>query len=43
MNMLIKEYIPEFYVEGFYRGSGHINNLKLKAKGFFNLTASKLG
>lgn len=28
-------------VEGYYRGEGRFNNLKIKSKGYFNVTASK--
>lgn len=27
--------------EGFYKGEGHFNGLKIKSKGYFNVTASK--
>lgn len=34
-------YIPEVLVEGFYKAEGRFNNLRIKSKGFFNITASK--
>lgn len=38
---MFKVYFPESYAEGYYHGEGRFNNLKLKSKGFFNITASK--
>lgn len=41
ISTVIKAYIPESFVEGFYRGEGRFNNIKIKSKGYFNASASK--
>lgn len=41
ISAMFKVYFPESYAEGYYHGEGRFNNLKLKSKGFFNVTASK--
>lgn len=41
ISTMIKAYVPQSLVEGFYRGEGRFNNLKIKSKGYFNVTASK--
>lgn len=38
---MFKAYVPQSFVEGFYRGEGRFNNMKIKSKGYFNVTASK--
>jgi len=40
ISAMFKVYFPESYAEGYYSGEGRFNNLKLKSKGFFNITAS---
>lgn len=37
----IKAYVPQSTIEGFYRAEGRFNNLKIKSKGYFNVTASE--
>lgn len=38
----MKAYVPASTVEGYYRGEGRFNGVKIKSKGYFNVTASKL-
>lgn len=42
ISAMFKAYVPQSFVEGYYRGEGRFNNLKIKSKGYFNVTASKL-
>lgn len=39
---MFKAYVPQSMVEGYYKGEGRYNGLKIKSKGFFNITAGKL-
>lgn len=34
--------MPEVFVEGYYRGEGRFNNIRIKSKGYFNVTGCKL-
>ncbi|XP_031616969.1 uncharacterized protein LOC116336905 [Contarinia nasturtii] len=38
----IKAIVPESTVEGYYRGEGRFNGLKIKSKGYFNVTATDI-
>lgn len=38
----MKVYFPQSIVEGYYKGEGRFNGLKVKSKGYFNVTGSKL-
>lgn len=42
ISTVMKSYVPASTVEGYYRGEGRFNGLKVKSKGYFNVTASKL-
>lgn len=39
---MYKAYIPQSIVEGYYKGEGRFNGMKIKSKGFFNITAGEL-
>lgn len=38
----MKVYFPEMMAEGLYKAEGRLNNMKIKSKGFFNISASKM-
>jgi len=40
ISTVMKAYVPSSIVEGFYRGEGRFNGLKVKSKGYFNVTAT---
>lgn len=39
---MVKAFIPQSYMDGFYRGEGRFNDIKVKSKGYFNVNASKI-
>jgi len=40
ISTVMKSYVPASTVEGYYRGEGRFNGLKIKSKGYFNVTAT---
>lgn len=42
ISTMMKAYVPASTVEGYYRGEGRFNGLKVKSKGYFNVTATDI-